>query len=97
MEKGEIAEVTLILYVSLYAAGVTTFSFEIIFTGLDQLLGDVNKDGIVDLKDVYEVARAYGSRPDSPNWNPSCDLNEDSFVDMKDYAIVCKNYGQDCN
>jgi hypothetical protein len=97
MEKGEIAEVTLILYVSLYASGVTTFSFEIIFTGLDQLLGDVNKDGIVDLKDVYEVARAYGSRPDSPNWNPNCDLNEDLFIDIKDYTIVCKNYGQNCN
>jgi hypothetical protein len=92
--KGGVAQVTLILYVSLYVTGVSTFSFNIVFNGSDHLLGDFNKNGVVDLKDVMEVATAYGSSPGSPKWNSVCDLNGDLVVDMKDYLIVCKNYGQ---
>jgi hypothetical protein len=93
MAKSGIAQVTLILYVSLYAAA-TSFTFNIVLSGSDHLLGDVNKDGIVDLKDVTKVAKAYGSTPSSPGWDPNCDINMDLVVDLKDYFIVCKNYGQ---
>jgi hypothetical protein len=56
--------------------------------------GDVNGDKKVDLKDVYAVAKAYGSFPGHPKWNPVCDINNDNKVDLKDYYIVCKNYGK---
>lgn len=58
------------------------------------MVGDVNADGKVDIKDVYKVAQAYGSFPGHPKWNPICDINNDGKVDMKDYYIVCKNYGK---
>jgi hypothetical protein len=58
------------------------------------MIGDINADGKVDLKDVYAVAQAYGSFPNHPKWNPVCDINNDNKVDLKDYYITCKNYGK---
>jgi PKD repeat protein len=56
---------------------------------------DVNGDGIINLKDVYEVALAFGSSPGYPNWNPLCDFNQDGVVNLKDYYPVCVHYGED--
>jgi parallel beta-helix repeat protein len=58
------------------------------------IVGDVNGDGKVDLKDVYAVAKAYGSFPGHPKWDPNCDINNDLKVDLKDYYTTCKNYGK---
>jgi hypothetical protein len=55
---------------------------------------DVNDDGVIDLKDVFLVGRAYGSRPGDPRWNPVCDFNHDGIIDLKDYFPVCKHYGE---
>jgi endoglucanase len=57
-------------------------------------LGDVNGDGRVDLKDLALVARAFGSTPTSPNWNPAADINGDGTVNMKDIALAVRNFGQ---
>ena len=57
-------------------------------------LGDVNRDGKVDLKDVYMLGRAYGSSLGHPRWNVACDINGDLKIDLKDYFIVCRNYGK---
>jgi len=63
------------------------------------LLGDVNGDGKVDVKDVYATALAFGTSLDGPNpegrrYNPNCDINDDYMVDVKDYYIVCRHYGE---
>jgi hypothetical protein len=58
------------------------------------MLGDVNGDGKVDLKDVYSVGEAYGSFPGHPKWRPGCDINCDLRVDLKDYYLVIINYGK---
>jgi hypothetical protein len=62
--------------------------------GLPRSEGDINGDGKVDVKDVYAVAKAYGSYPYHPYWNSLCDINHDGKVDERDYYIVCKNYGK---
>jgi hypothetical protein len=59
-----------------------------------RLMGDVNGDGRVDLKDIALVARAFGSTPTSPNWNPAADLNGDGKIDMKDITLVARNFGR---
>jgi parallel beta-helix repeat protein len=59
-----------------------------------RLLGDVNGDGRVDLRDLALVARAFGSTPTSPNWNPACDFYRNGIVNMKDVALVARNFGQ---
>jgi parallel beta-helix repeat protein len=63
------------------------------------MLGDINGDDKVDVKDVYATALAYGTSIDGPNpegrkYHPNCDINNDLRVDVKDYYIVCKNYGR---
>jgi hypothetical protein len=57
------------------------------------LIGDLNGDGKVDIRDIAITAKAYGSSPGMPNWNPIADLNGDGKVDIRDIAIVAKNYG----
>jgi hypothetical protein len=58
-----------------------------------RLKGDVNGDGKIDMKDIVLVARALGSAPTSPNWNPAADVNCDGVVNMKDLAIVVRFFG----
>jgi hypothetical protein len=57
-------------------------------------MGDVNGDGIIDMKDVDIMRATFGSTPGSPNWNPACDLNGDGVVNIKDATILGTNYGQ---
>ncbi len=59
-----------------------------------RLIGDVNGDGKVDLRDLALAARAFGSTPTSPNWNPAADINGDGKVDLKDIALIARNFGQ---
>jgi len=56
-------------------------------------LGDIDGDGKVDLKDLTLLAKAYGSTPGKPNWNPLCDLNHDGVVDLTDLVTVATCYG----
>ena len=65
----------------------TTNTFKVI------LVGDVNIDGVVDMKDVTAILRAYGTTPGQPKWNSNCDMNSDNIIDMKDLTIVLRNYG----
>jgi len=58
------------------------------------LIGDLNGDGKVDMKDVAIVAKAFGSTPGDPHWDPVADLNGDGKIDMKDVAIVAKHFGE---
>jgi hypothetical protein len=68
----------------------TTFSIMFKIT----IVGDVNGDSKVDIKDILIVAKAYGSYPSPPRWNPNADVNCDDKVDIKDILITAKNYGK---
>jgi uncharacterized protein (DUF2141 family) len=58
------------------------------------ILGDVNGDGKVDMRDLGIVAKAFGSTPLDPRWNPAADLNGDGVVNMVDIGIVAINFGK---
>jgi len=63
------------------------------------MIGDVDANGKVDVKDVYEVALTYGTSLEGPNpldrtYDPNCDINGDDKIDVKDYYVVCKHYGE---
>jgi hypothetical protein len=81
---------TYIAYVSIHVEESVTNSttFKLV------ILGDVNGDGKVDLKDVYTVAKAHGSFPGHPEWNPNCDINDDEKIDLKDYYATCLKFGK---
>jgi serpin B len=53
------------------------------------LEGDVNKDDVVDYRDVAMIVASYGA-----TGNLDTDLNEDGVTDYKDLAIAIYNYGR---
>ncbi len=59
-----------------------------------RLMGDLNGDGKVDIKDLAIAAKAFGSYTGSPTYNPDADVNQDGVVDIRDLAIIAKNFGK---
>jgi hypothetical protein len=53
---------------------------------------DINKDGIVDYKDLAVLAASYGKSVGEPGFNPEADLNGDGLIDYKDLAILAFRY-----
>jgi parallel beta-helix repeat protein len=60
----------------------------------DIILGDVNVDGKVNLKDLCVILVALGSYPGHRRWNPSCDLNSDGKVNIRDLCIAIGHFGE---
>jgi hypothetical protein len=56
---------------------------------------DVNLDGKIDVMDVAIVAKAYGSYPTHPNWDPRADLDGDGKIDIMDVAMVAIHFGEE--
>ena len=59
-----------------------------------KLKADLNGDGVVDIYDIVNVAKAFNSRPGDPNWEPRADLNDDDVVDIYDVVAVALDFGK---
>ena len=59
-----------------------------------RIMGDVNGDGRVDMKDIALIARSFGCTSTSPRWNSACDLCGDGVINMKDIALAARNFGK---
>jgi parallel beta-helix repeat protein len=61
---------------------------------------DINHDLKVDIKDVSRIARAFGTSPGDPKWDPRADITgtvplvPDGKVDIRDVSLVAKNFGK---
>lgn len=55
---------------------------------------DLNGDGVVDLDDLREAAKAYGSYPEHKRWNEKADLNGDGIVNLKDLYLIAKAFSK---
>lgn len=64
------------------------------YTVTIKIPGDINGDNIVHVLDLSPLGKAYGSTPDTPNWNPDADINQDNIVDDVDLALLSENYGK---
>jgi parallel beta-helix repeat protein len=58
------------------------------------IVGDINQDGRIDVKDLVLVVKHYASYPSHPEWDPNADVNGDLKVDIKDLVLVIKHYGE---
>lgn len=73
------------------------------FTNAHTIMGDLNGDGVVDIKDAILAAHAfmshranydYQGEPASPNWNPAADLDGDGFINIIDLILLAMNFGR---
>jgi hypothetical protein len=64
----------------------------IIYVGIP---GDVNADGKVNVKDIFAVAKAFGSQCGQPKYDPNLDINGDCKINVKDMFTTAKNFGQE--
>jgi hypothetical protein len=57
-------------------------------------VGDINKDGTVDIFDLVTVVIAFGSTPTDPSWDPNSDLHVDGVIDILDIAVIAVHFGE---
>ena len=85
---------------TIYSNVMYSWEFQFIITEFEVILvADLTGDGKVDMRDVAIVARAFGSEPGDPLWNPVADVTgtihmvPDGRVDMRDVAFVARAFG----
>jgi hypothetical protein len=76
------------VYASYYQTLATT-KFDVVW-----LLTDIDRNGKVDILDIATAAKAYGSYPGHPRWNPKADLDGNNKIDIIDIAKVARDYGK---
>lgn len=58
------------------------------------ILGDINGDGKVDMKDVSKVSAGFLTHPGDTKWTANGDLDENKVIDMKDISAIAKHFGE---
>jgi ABC-type transport system substrate-binding protein len=56
-------------------------------------IGDVNKDGYIDVFDLSRIGVAYGQFIGMPRYDPDADLNQDDMIDLRDLSMVTFYWG----
>ena len=79
-----------------YSINATTFYSGVTVTGSRTLylplIGDINRDGSVDIYDAILLSKAFNSVPGNPSWNPNADLNQDGSVDIYDAILLSLHF-----
>jgi peptide/nickel transport system substrate-binding protein len=57
-------------------------------------IGDVNKDGYIDVFDLSTLGVSYGCFSWMPCYNPDADLNQDGLIDARDLALITWSFGE---
>jgi len=83
-----------IRYVHEKLTGASTLSEEISYIISHVLIGDFNRNGIIDIIDVFTVAKSFGSHPEDKMWNEAVDLNNDEVINILDVFTVAIEYGK---
>lgn len=73
---------------------LTMFQIRLVSAGPQCIGTDLNGDGVVNILDIAIVAKAYGTTPEDPGWNPIADLDGSEIINILDIAMVAKDYGE---
>jgi parallel beta-helix repeat protein len=61
------------------------------------ITGDVNYDMVVNILDLFAMARAFDSRPGDVRWNLRCDLNNDRTINILDVFTAASHFREKMN
>ena len=61
-----------------------------------RLMGDVNGDGTINMRDINQLVMVFRSYPGTPKWDPMNDLDRNGIIDMRDITICILNFGKTC-
>jgi hypothetical protein len=95
-------EIISAVMLALIALGISMLAPCIRLARAEGLVGDLNGDGKVDIKDVLVAAKAFGSygpdflhkgSPAEETWNPKADLNGDNQVNLLDVLMIMRSFG----
>lgn len=68
-----------------------TFTYGVVYIGI---VGDINGDGRVDMKDIGYIARRFLISQMDALWDPNTDINGDGKIDMKDIGTAARHFGE---
>ena len=66
-----------------------TFTNGLVYIGI---VGDINADGRVDMKDIGYIARRFLIPHMDGLWDPNADIDDDGKIDMKDIGIAARHF-----
>jgi len=58
-----------------------------------RMMGDVNGDGRVDMRDISDSIVAFNSFLGYPRWNAQADLNQDGRINTRDILLIATHFG----
>jgi hypothetical protein len=61
-----------------------------------RIMGDVNGDGTVNMRDINQLILVFRTYPGRPAWDPLNDLDRNGIIDMRDITICILNFGKTC-
>jgi hypothetical protein len=73
---------------------VSMFAFGVSRVNANEIIGDVNGDGVVNMEDVETASEAFNTSPGHPRWNPLADLNGDEAITSMDICIIAHHIGK---
>ena len=85
-----------------YIIAGTTYSFGaswdpdfwLIRLGERRLVTDIDGDGTVNIKDLFIVSKAFGSKLGEPRWNPDADTDGNKIINIIDMYQVARDFGK---
>lgn len=55
---------------------------------------DVDANGEINIIDLLITSKAYGSTPETLNWNEEVDINKDGIINIMDLFLIAKVFGE---
>jgi len=77
------------------AANESEFSEEVsaVISSIEELIGDYNGDGRVDIEDMIEFDKSFGSTIDGSDYNAYFDFNSDGRINFEDMIVFDSHFG----
>lgn len=54
----------------------------------DNMIYDINSDGLINHDDFTEISKCLGTVPEDPGYNAACDINNDEKIDSADIKLI---------